>query len=348
MLRATAALAVAGLLLVVLAPGVPLALLGALLWGAGAALGFPVGMSAAADDPHSPAVRVSVVSSIGYTAFLAGPPLIGVLGEPERLGILRALLVVLGALLVGAAVAHRAAPPPGRTAADVSPPALRRSHVDVPTPDGPADAYLTRPAGPGPYPPVLLFMDALGLRPRLEEMADRIAAQGHVVLVPNLFHRAHRADRAPVVPDLAARLQAEDRASVMAELGPLMRALTPEVAARDTLAHVVFLDAQAEVAPGPVADDGLLHGRDPRAARGRAAPRPGRGGGQLPRRQPRPGRPRGATARRPAHPGGGLRRARRPRRLHASSRWPGWRPRWTPQGSRTARRSTRAPRRASP
>jgi fucose permease len=111
-LRATALLAVVGLLLVVLAPAVPLVLLGALLWGAGASLGFPVGMSAAADDPHGAAVRVSVVSSIGYTAFLAGPPLLALLAEPERLGILDALLVVLVALLVGAAVARSTAPLP--------------------------------------------------------------------------------------------------------------------------------------------------------------------------------------------------------------------------------------------
>lgn len=111
-LRATALLAAAGLLLVVAGSG-PLVLLGALLWGAGASLGFPVGMSAASDDPVGAAVRVSVVSSIGYTAFLAGPPLVGLLAEPERLGILPALLVVLVALVVGGAVAGRAAPPPG-------------------------------------------------------------------------------------------------------------------------------------------------------------------------------------------------------------------------------------------
>jgi fucose permease len=109
-LRATALLSVAGLLLVVLSSAVPVVLLGAVLWGAGAALGFPVGMSAAADDEAGAAVRVSVVSSIGYTAFLAGPPLVGLLAEPERLGVLRALLVVLVALLVGAAVARSAAP----------------------------------------------------------------------------------------------------------------------------------------------------------------------------------------------------------------------------------------------
>ncbi|MHA6784352.1 MFS transporter [Pseudonocardia saturnea] len=98
-LRAAAGLALAGLLLVLVGGSVPVALAGALLWGLGASLGFPVGMSAAADDPAKAAARVSVVSSVGYTAFLAGPPLIGVLGE--HVGILRALFVVLGALLVG-------------------------------------------------------------------------------------------------------------------------------------------------------------------------------------------------------------------------------------------------------
>ena len=54
--------------------------------------GFPVGMSAAADDPAKAAARVSVVSTIGYTAFLAGPPLLGFLGS--HFGVLDALLVV--------------------------------------------------------------------------------------------------------------------------------------------------------------------------------------------------------------------------------------------------------------
>ncbi len=98
-LRVTAGVALAGLLLVLLGGSTPVALAGALLWGVGASLGFPVGMSAAADDPAHAAARVSVVSSIGYTAFLAGPPLIGPLAE--HVGILSALFVVLGALLLG-------------------------------------------------------------------------------------------------------------------------------------------------------------------------------------------------------------------------------------------------------
>ena len=54
---------------------------GVALWGLGAALGFPVGMSAASDEPLRAAARISVVSTIGYTAFMAGPPLIGLLAE---------------------------------------------------------------------------------------------------------------------------------------------------------------------------------------------------------------------------------------------------------------------------
>lgn len=65
---------------------------GAAIWGLGSSLGFPVGMSAASDDPKRAAARISVVSTIGYCAFLAGPPVVGFLGE--AVGILMALLAV--------------------------------------------------------------------------------------------------------------------------------------------------------------------------------------------------------------------------------------------------------------
>jgi fucose permease len=103
--RILAALALAGLLLVVFGGSLAAAIAGAALWGLGTALGFPVGMSAAGDDPRHAAGRVSVVASIGYVAFLAGPPLIGFLGD--EVGTLRALtatggLVALGLLISGA------------------------------------------------------------------------------------------------------------------------------------------------------------------------------------------------------------------------------------------------------
>lgn len=104
----TMAAAAVGVLIVVFGSWIPIALAGAALWGLGASLGFPVGMSAAADDPARAAARVSVVSTIGYTAFLAGPPLLGFLGD--TFGTLQALLFV-SILLVPSAFAVLAAKP---------------------------------------------------------------------------------------------------------------------------------------------------------------------------------------------------------------------------------------------
>ncbi|XAS64096.1 MFS transporter [Micrococcaceae bacterium Sec5.8] len=104
-LRASMAAAAAGLGLFVLAGDFWLATAGAVLWGAGAALAFPMGMSAAADDPAHAAARVSVVSTIGYLAFLAGPPLLGYLGDLMgiRLALLAIVLPIVGALLLAGA-----------------------------------------------------------------------------------------------------------------------------------------------------------------------------------------------------------------------------------------------------
>ncbi len=109
--RIFAALALAGLALVVWGATLPVAMAGAALWGLGTALGFPVGMSAAGDDPaHAPA-RVSVVATIGYLAFLAGPPLIGFLGE--HIGTLRALTVAGGLVALGLLISGVLRPLPG-------------------------------------------------------------------------------------------------------------------------------------------------------------------------------------------------------------------------------------------
>ena len=108
-LRGSAVLAVIGLSTVNFVPNATIAIIGIVLWGLGSALGFPVGMSAAADDPKTAAARVSAVATIGYCAFLVGPPVIGVLGE--HFGILNALLVVL-VLVIAAGIASSAAREP--------------------------------------------------------------------------------------------------------------------------------------------------------------------------------------------------------------------------------------------
>jgi MFS family permease len=109
-LRAGAATALIGLLLIEFGARLPVALAGAVLLGLGTSLGFPVGLSAAADDSRYAAGRVSTAASIGYVAFLAGPPAVGFLGD--HIGVLRGLSLA-GALLVAAFILCRATAPVG-------------------------------------------------------------------------------------------------------------------------------------------------------------------------------------------------------------------------------------------
>ena len=117
-LWATGASAAIGLALVIFVPVIPLAVVGIVLWGLGASLGFPVAMSAAADDPARAAARVSAVATVGYCAFLVGPPLIGVVGE--HIGILNALLIVFVLIVLATFAAPAARPPRNARAADAA------------------------------------------------------------------------------------------------------------------------------------------------------------------------------------------------------------------------------------
>ena len=108
--------------------------------------------------------------------------------------------------------------------------------IEIPAGDGTAEAYLSRPPGT-PKGGVLLFMDAIGLRPRIGEMADEIASWGYLVLAPNVFYRdGSAAELAPTV-DLR---DPEARASFFAtsNVGQYIANLTPERAAADTAAYV--------------------------------------------------------------------------------------------------------------
>jgi carboxymethylenebutenolidase len=133
---------------------------------------------------------------------------------------------------------------------------MRQTTVDITTDDGVADAYLVKPDGDGDHPAVLFFMDAFGLRPRLFEMADRIAERGFVVLVPNLLYRA---GRAPLF-DLDGLQEPERRTAAFVEIMPLIKALTSEVIARDARAYLDFVAAEDGVQAGPVAATGYCMG----------------------------------------------------------------------------------------
>jgi carboxymethylenebutenolidase len=130
---------------------------------------------------------------------------------------------------------------------------MRSSAIDIRTPDGVADAYLTRPDDGDRHPGVLFIMDAYGLRPRIEEMADRIAERGYAVLAPNVFYRA---GRAPVIPfpDMS---EESARGEFFKQVRPLMGQLTPERLEADGAA---YLDELGKVADEPVAITGYCMG----------------------------------------------------------------------------------------
>lgn len=128
--------------------------------------------------------------------------------------------------------------------------------VDIRTPDGVADAILASPVGGGPRPGVLMYMDAFGLRARLEEMASRLAAAGYVVLVPNVFYRH---GRAPVV-ELGDLADPESRGATFESLRPVMQGLTPDLAMRDAEAYLSFLGADDRVCDAPVGTVGYCMG----------------------------------------------------------------------------------------
>jgi carboxymethylenebutenolidase len=125
--------------------------------------------------------------------------------------------------------------------------------IEVQTQDGVADAYLTQPDDGERHPGVLLIMDAIGLRPQIERMADRIAARGFTVLAPNAFYRAGRAPVAPV-PDLEDPAQ---RDAYFKVIMPLIGGLTRDLVVRDGAA---YLDVLEEVGRGPVAIIGYCMG----------------------------------------------------------------------------------------
>jgi len=101
-LAVSAAVGAVGLALVIFVDHQAVAAAAAVLWGLGASLGFPVALSAAGDTAapgEDATARVSLAATIGYVAFLVGPPALGFLGD--HYGLRHALILVL--VLVAAA-----------------------------------------------------------------------------------------------------------------------------------------------------------------------------------------------------------------------------------------------------
>lgn len=125
--------------------------------------------------------------------------------------------------------------------------------IEISAPDGPAEAYLTGKAG---GPGVLFYIDAIGLRPRIEEMADRIASWGYVVLAPNVFYRVGTA--AALAPKADLREEGAREAFFAGGVMQRVRGLTPDKARVDADAWVRTLLEHA--GDGPIGVVGYCMG----------------------------------------------------------------------------------------
>ncbi|MEV6347510.1 dienelactone hydrolase family protein [Actinoplanes sp. NPDC051851] len=128
--------------------------------------------------------------------------------------------------------------------------------LEIPTPDGRADAFAAHPGGAGRYPAVLMYPDGFGIRPVLREMAQELAGHGYYVLVPNIFYRH---GTTPVI-ELPEFIGAAERPAVFARLMPMIEAHTEDRALRDAGAYLDFLGSRLEVSGAAVAVTGYCIG----------------------------------------------------------------------------------------
>ncbi|NNH68900.1 dienelactone hydrolase family protein [Nocardia uniformis] len=128
--------------------------------------------------------------------------------------------------------------------------------VDVQTPDGVADAYVAYPDDGAAHPGVLVIQDGFGLRPSLRSLADRIAAHGYTVLLPNAYYRH---GRAPVI-ELPDFIDPEERPEIFGQVFPMIRALTPELLRSDAGAYLEWLAASPLVSGEKVGVTGYCMG----------------------------------------------------------------------------------------
>jgi carboxymethylenebutenolidase len=131
---------------------------------------------------------------------------------------------------------------------------MSRTEIALPTPDGPARAFVFTPPGEGPWPAAIFFMDGPAIRPALFEMCERLAGHGYYVLLPDMFWRV-----GPYAPiDIAAVFK--DETTRRAVFGPMMASTDAEKSMRDTAACLDYLAAQPQVLGDKVGVTGYCMG----------------------------------------------------------------------------------------
>jgi carboxymethylenebutenolidase len=129
---------------------------------------------------------------------------------------------------------------------------MNPQQASIQTKDGTCKAWILKPDGKGPWPGVVFYMDGFGIRPAMIEMANHIAQQGYVVLLPDLFYRF--GSYGPFVPKEV--LKGDFRAII----GPIMATTDNHKAAEDTAAFLSYIDSRGDVAGNKIGTVGFCMG----------------------------------------------------------------------------------------
>jgi len=126
--------------------------------------------------------------------------------------------------------------------------------IAIETRDGSCPSYVFRPAGSGPWPAVLVFMDGVGIRPAMLEVGERLATHGYFVLLPDLFYRS-----GPYEPmDARTVFTDPEKRKILAE--KFFAPATPASIMSDTRAFLDYLAAEPDVKPGGIGTTGYCMG----------------------------------------------------------------------------------------
>ena len=120
---------------------------------------------------------------------------------------------------------------------------------DIRTRSGAMETFIVHPDRNGPHSPVLMLMDAPGIREELYDMARRLCAVGYYVLLPNLYYRAGQDTK--YGPDVTTKGSAEQ-----ARMRAVRTKMTIPPVMEDVADMIAFLDTQTAAKSGPVGTHG--------------------------------------------------------------------------------------------
>lgn len=118
---------------------------------------------------------------------------------------------------------------------------MPHEELSIRTAEGECPVHVQTPDGEGPWPAVIVYMDAFGVRPALEGMAARLASAGYVALLPDLFYRAGTDKKIPAPKDAFAS------GNVREVIGPFMATTGNDKAAEDTRYFLDYLASRGDV-----------------------------------------------------------------------------------------------------